>query len=120
MCFLAVVLATSTAFAQLLSRQWAILPASEGPRLLDQCSRSAPTEVSGFWTPSAVEIDQVEERLPQLMRSSGYKVVISRTRRQYIGFISHGEKLIYLNAFPDSDPRLETPVGLENQRLERL
>jgi hypothetical protein len=71
--------------------------------LVHQCSRSSPTEATGFWTPSAAQIEAVEQRLPELLGKSGHDIVVSRFNRQYIGFVRHGKKLIYLSAFPAFD-----------------
>jgi hypothetical protein len=100
----AILLTAYSAAAQRLDRQWTILPAAEGKHLLDQCSRSGPADVTAFWTPSAAEVEAVEECLPLLARESKDKILLSRCRRQYIGYISHGKKFIYVNAFPDNDP----------------
>jgi hypothetical protein len=100
---LLLVTSMSCAAAQKLG-SWVILPLAEGPKLLAQCSRSSPGDaVTRFWTPSAAQIQALEQRLPSLLRKSGHDIVISRFHRQYIGFILHGKKLIYLNAFPADD-----------------
>ncbi len=77
-----------------------ILPPSEGPTLIRQCSRGSPAEVSGFWVPSLSQIAALEERLPELIRKKGQKVNLSDSYRQYLGVISRGKKLIYVNSFP--------------------
>jgi len=79
----------------------AILPISQGPALIRQCSRSSPTAVSSFWSPSASQVLAVEQRLSELLRESGHKLKISDSFRQYVGVTSYGKKLIYLNCFPE-------------------
>ena len=72
-----------------------ILPASKGPLLLQQCSRTTPKPVTGFWEPSPKEIQRLEERL---MRDLADR---ERSRaplppkdvpyhRQYVGFVKGG------------------------------
>ena len=80
----------------------AILPVSEGPALIKQCSRGGPSDVRGFWSPSPSQVIAIERLLPDLLRKSGHKLEVSDSYRQYIGFISHGKKLIYLNSFHKS------------------
>lgn len=79
-----------------------ILPTSEGPNIIKQCSRADPADVSGFWSPSVADVTKLERRLPQLLRTSGHNIDLSRSHRQYIGIVSRGKKLIYLNAFSDT------------------
>ena len=85
-----------------LPDQAAILPTSEGPKIIEQCSRADPTDVSGFWSPAVADVATLERRLPQLLRTSGHKIDLSKSHRQYIGIVSRGKKLIYLNAFSDT------------------
>jgi hypothetical protein len=80
----------------------AILSVSEGPALIKQCSRSSPTDVSGFWSPSPSQMNAIEQLLPELLRKSGHKLNLSHSNRQYVGITSHGKKLIYVNSFPGS------------------
>ena len=73
------------------------------------------SEFSGFWTPTAADIRGLEERLAGFIkreavrdkrRSSQISEVHRRLpeyRRQYVGVISDGRKLILLNAFPRRD-----------------
>ena len=77
-----------------------ILPTSQGPALIRQCSRGSPADVSGFWNPSLSQVLAVEQRLPELLRKSGHELKLSDSYRQYVGVTSHGKKLIYLNSFP--------------------
>src|SRR6266487_3310371 len=98
--FLALLVWSTAAGGGSLPDHCAILPISQGPALIRQGSRSSPTDVSGFWNPSASQVLAVEQRLPELLRESGHKLKVSDSFRQYIGVTSHGKKLIYLNSFP--------------------
>src|SRR6202045_4270445 len=90
------------AAAETLPSHCVILPQSLGPALIQQCSRISPASASGFWTPTVPQILAIEHRLPELLRKSGHKIDFAVSRRQYIGFVARGKKLIYLNAFPAS------------------
>jgi len=76
-----------------------ILPPSEGPTMIKQCSRSGPAEVTGFWLPSLADVAASEKRLQKLLRDSGREIDLGNSYRQYIGIVSGGKKLIYVNAF---------------------
>ena len=86
---------TDTAF----SDHATILSASQGPMMMKQCSRHDPADISGFWMPSTADVAALEKRLPELLRASGHKIDLSDSYRQYVGIVSRGKKLIYLNAF---------------------
>jgi hypothetical protein len=60
----------------------AILPTSEGPKIVKQCSRSDPADVSGFWIPSEADVAALEKSLPQLLRTSGHKIDLRNSHRQ--------------------------------------
>src|SRR3984893_13578882 len=51
-----------------LPDRFTIPPESQGPALMRQCSRLAPRDVSGFWSPSAAQVPALEQRLPDLLR----------------------------------------------------
>jgi hypothetical protein len=99
---LALLVSSSAASGGSLPDHCAILPISQGPALIRQCSRGSPTDVSDFWSSSPLQVLAIEQRLPELLRKSGHKIKLSDSRRQYVGVTSHGKKLIYLNAFPAS------------------
>src|SRR5690349_4061518 len=84
------------------TNNYAILPASEGPALLKQCSRATPQNVTNYWTPSASQIAELEKRIPEFLHKSGFKRQFSKFNCQYVGIIVRGKQLIYLNAFPRS------------------
>ncbi len=60
---------------------------------MKQCSRASPTGVTGFWKPTAEQVQSIEKRLPAFLAKGGNKIDLPRTCRQYIGIISHGKKL---------------------------
>ncbi len=97
----------SIAFCGALSqenRRWVILPESEVKSLHTFCSRPAPSDVEGSWTPAAKDIEALESRLAKLSKPdpAGKRISIEhpeRFYRQYLGILIKGRKLIYLNAF---------------------
>ena len=91
--------ASLSAHGESLPESCAILPVSQGPALIRQCSRGAPSGVSEFWEPSISQILAIEQRLPEFLRSTSHSIKASDYLRQYVGVVSHGRKLIYLNAF---------------------
>src|SRR6266480_3041769 len=95
--------------AETLPEHCVILPQSQGPALIRQCSRMSPTNVTDFWTPSVSDVLGIEQRLPELLRKSGHRINFAASRRQYLGFVSHGKKLIYLNGFPEFKPHRGDP-----------
>src|ERR1700743_2112320 len=82
-----------------LPRNCAILPESEGPRLLHQYSRLTPEKVTEYWTQTSAQIAALEKQLPDFLSKSGHKIKLSKCYRQYLGVISNGKKIIYLNSF---------------------
>jgi hypothetical protein len=95
---------TNSPAAHAATTHYAILPTSEGPALLKQCSRGTPKNVTGYWTPLTSQIAEMEKLLPEFLKKSGYNRSFSDSCRQYVGIISHGKQLIYVNAFPKSTP----------------
>jgi hypothetical protein len=95
-----ILLGVGVARCQSLPDHCAILPVSQGPALIKQCSRGSPTNVTGFWSPSPDQIVAIEKLLPALLSKSGHKLELSDSYRQYVGVTSNGKKLIYLNSFP--------------------
>src|SRR4051812_39648926 len=81
-----------------LPKDCAIMPVEKAKGLIHQCSRPGPKNVTGFWAPSVADVMKAERRLPAFLSHSGHKIDLSRTHRQYMGIISAGKKLIYLNA----------------------
>ncbi len=81
-----------------------ILPASKGVLLLQQCSRTTPKAVTGFWEPSSKEIERLEERLVRYLadREKSHAPLPRRGvsyHRQYVGIIKGDVRLIYGNFY---------------------
>jgi hypothetical protein len=91
---------------QLPSSGLFILPVSAGQSVLRQCSRSSPSNVSQFWSPSLEQIQRLESALSTYIRlGDGPKPVIANSvqyHRQYVGIIVNGRRLIYGNFYPTS------------------
>lgn len=82
------------------------LDTSKGRQLLLQCSRSAPTNVKGFWVirePERAELSRKFKRLlTKLSRQYNVEPVFSTFQGycvQCIGVIIHGRKFIYISGF---------------------
>ncbi len=78
----------------------AILPSSAGPEMMNQCSRSTPPHEGGFWEPSASAVRNADRLLSKLARSNSQcrpDTPIEASARQYIGIISNGQRLLYVN-----------------------
>ena len=102
LCYLLVFVSTLSASGESVPEGYAIMPQSEGPALIRQCSRFAPKHITRFWTPSVPQVQAIEQRLVELLKGSGHHIKLVDSRRQYIGVFTRGKKLIYLNAFPAS------------------
>lgn len=94
------------------SARGALLSGAEARRLFRPCSRQAPQNVSGYWTPDAADIVKLESRwnhLSNLKRAYAdggrtHKLpdtpaLITSYYRQYGGFTRRKRKLIYVSAF---------------------
>jgi hypothetical protein len=114
LCYLVVLVPTLCARGESVPDGYAIMPQLAGPDLMRQCSRFAPTHISTFWTPSVLQVQAIEQRLIKLLRRSGHHINLVDSRRQYIGVITRGKKLIYLNAFPAS--ALDPPDHIDWRR----
>jgi hypothetical protein len=88
------------------------LPTSEAKNVTNQCSRPSPDNFTDTWQPSEAEIREMESRFPQIKKLRVKECCIrgeqienpERYYMQYIGIIVDGKNLIYINAFPDSNP----------------
>lgn len=82
-----------------IPRDVAVLPPSAATEVLAQCSRQTLQSVTGFWQPSEKDVADAEAALaaffPQGRFLSGYK-------RQYVGALVNGRKVIYINSFHGS------------------
>lgn len=95
-------LAASSAVAEpALPKGAYILPGSAVPKILRQCSRSAPKIGEGSWQPQAAGIRELEAALPGELRkrssgeSSHWQNLLRDWRRQYVGIVRGGRRYIY-------------------------
>jgi hypothetical protein len=101
------VITPALALPPLDPKDGAIFPEAKAKDLLHQCSRGAPRPVERTWAPSAIQIAELEARLPEaldnvLAKRGEYQNHSRDFLRQYGGFIVGGRKIIYVNAFPRS------------------
>jgi hypothetical protein len=99
------VMTPALALPPLDPKDGAIFPEAKARDLLNQCSRGVPGPVGRTWTPSAIQIAELEARLPEaldnvLAKRGEYQNRSRDFLRQYGGFIVGGRKIIYMNAFP--------------------
>jgi hypothetical protein len=111
--FCAICLMLLVYFSALAQREKStLLPASEAKSVTNQCSRPSPDKFSDTWQPSQAEIKEMESRFSQIKKLRVKKCCIQGAQvedpeeyyMQYVGIIVGGEKLIYINAFADSNP----------------
>jgi hypothetical protein len=87
------------------AENFVVLPKEHARTILGQCSRSAPS-YEGEWTPTKEQIDKLEANLDKLNKlvsneccgNGKIEGKASDYTRQYVGIISNGKKLIYINA----------------------
>lgn len=80
----------------------AVLTPDAGRKILDQCSRSTPSLVTRFWTPSSDVIAEMEAQLPMVLSNlkGQYESLDSTYYRQYVGLVHlNGKRTIFVNAF---------------------
>jgi hypothetical protein len=83
-----------------------VLPEGAARSVMRQCSRATPDLDPGvkFWTPTAREIDELEQALAVHVRSGphGEEIRLATEARQYLGLLRHGfQRTIYVNLFPE-------------------
>jgi len=93
------------------------MPAAEAASVLRPCTRTAPVGVEGVWTPSRPLVERVEQRLPPVVDTALLRLArrlgvqqpptSSLYRRQYVGFLRDGRRMIYINGVYDEtlDPK---------------
>ena len=94
--------------SNILPNQYTLLDSTKAEILVSQCSRYAPI-IEGSWNPSEQQIKELENhifKISELTADScciiGQKVNdVNKFYRQYVGVIVNGQKLIYINAFPN-------------------
>jgi hypothetical protein len=75
-----------------------VLSPTVGAALLAQCSRPAPQDVDGFWSPTSEQIAELETLLGPYLKSVplGRSLLpLERYHRQYVGFVKGGKLFIY-------------------------
>jgi hypothetical protein len=86
----------------------AVLAIQNGESTLNQCTRSVPQRVRGFWLPDSATIDSLEARLAPVLstalRGAAPRGIEPSTAadfyRQYIGLVhSGGKRTVYVNGF---------------------
>ncbi len=85
----------------------AVLPGSAVGEMLHQCSRGAPARGEATWQPGARDIRALEAMLPRALTAArpsrdptNWAAAPSGWRRQYVGIVLTGKRLIYGNFFP--------------------
>jgi hypothetical protein len=81
-----------------------IMPPETGPAVIGQCTRAVPQHVTAYWTLERKDVDQLEYDLPELFARIARDLhnepsVTDMYYRQYVGIISEGRKLVYINGF---------------------
>ena len=89
----------------LVSSHAVILIGNAALPLFKQCSRGGPEQVTGYWTPSVGDVQQIERDAPAYFKAQKREKpgMMVRDYRQYAGFIQHGRRMIYMNAFPAAE-----------------
>ncbi len=79
-----------------------VLTGRAAKRVFNQCSRAAPTQVSGYWTPLASDIKPLETEAPAFFSSQKDKPDLpwNKYARQYAGYVQGGRRMIYVNCAP--------------------
>jgi hypothetical protein len=92
--------------SEFLARSGVVLSGEAARAVLQQCSRAAPMEISGYWMPSPADIHELDARLPAVLDSALATVNespgarrASQYYRQYVGLVRQGRKVIYVNGF---------------------
>lgn len=90
-----------------------VLPPTEVVHLERLCSREGPGRVTAGWQPTSEEIVQAEARLPKFVLANGRpKEPLSEYRRQYLGVVIGGRRLIYVNVFREWLIERPEPTGV--------
>jgi len=87
------------------------IEASKASKLLNQCSRSTPKNIKGFWTPTQNDIEILESNFGNITKITSKECCFVNAKVdslqnfafQYVGVVVNGKKLIYINAFPLED-----------------
>lgn len=85
-------------------REWTVLSSADVDVLRRPCSRDFPEGLTGYWAPTARDLDGPERLLGGVVQRELERVGPGRGpapeayHRQYVGFERGGRRVIYLNA----------------------
>jgi len=84
-----------------------VMPVEAAPKLLSQCTRPPVKGVTGYWTPDAGVINDLEKGLSALLNHGGqhsdaHTATGDDYYRQYVGISRAGRRLVYVNGFRSS------------------
>jgi hypothetical protein len=76
----------------------------------------------GFWTPDKEQLEELEAALPEFLQGESKRQPSSqdliellskagKSRRQYLGIIVEGKKVIWVNCFPEKRPMEDDPFA---------
>jgi hypothetical protein len=93
--------------------QYTILKGQKTQAIAGQCSRENPPAFTDIWVPEEKTIALLEANLKKIERLSSNLCCLQNERisdvhkyyRQYIGIVSKGRRLIYINAFVGPKPQ---------------
>lgn len=84
--------------AQFVSARSVIFPPESGPKVVWSCNTGIPSDITGYWMPSAADVEQMEALLPDFLLHSPIGRNFSDYQRQYVGVIVNGRKLVFVSA----------------------
>lgn len=82
-----------------------VAPPKLAPDVLHQCSRPTLSADGGFWEPSLKDIESLERLIPVYVSTHPPKHApelfrrLAQYKRQYVGLVQKGNKIIYVNFF---------------------
>jgi len=102
-----------------------VLTGPQALALAHPCSRAAPGQVSGQWTPSSDDLEPLEKLLQSVL--TGQLVMVGPTAapadyyRQFAGFIVNGRRVIYVSGVSrrgvGEEARGANPIDWRTQAL---
>lgn len=100
-----------------------VLTGAAAQALTHQCSRVSPGPVEGQWTPTAAQLDELEDALILLLseqlEGGGVSPFPGDYYRQYAGFVIGGKQVIYVNGFRASllNDETDSPLDWHTQAI---
>jgi hypothetical protein len=89
--------------------------------------RASGLPAEGFWTPATSQLREVERSLPTFLRKemqtrplgelSEVIALAPKYRRQYVGMISNGRKIIWINCIPQKSEKGVDPFANWNREI---